>query len=984
MVEQPPRLHLDSRIHPDTVFRLQGIPTTIDRREPTKNDVRDFIIQGWPHLRGFDLSIRTLQVDPQDSSQMTATLNFTDRDNPLTAAVVPTDVRIALEDTPGDSTDVLLRLSSNFLTVTQKAGLRTLSFPSQSDCESEPNPTPGTCDWILHHETFRDWLSTPCKLLQIDGIDGSGKSHVMKRIVQYLRETQSSDGRLVLSHFSSRRNRGIYNPQPAYHRHFLAQILPHEPRYLDEIFDYASRLRNSRHPGPTSDFLQLYCMDTLQQLMKKVPLTILVDADEPVSLNVSQLQGLLRAAEQSKCDVKICVSSFPTETYIRRPDFVVNVQEHNRADLCRLLNDKLAVSPMAEAHDEAGQPELRELIQRKANGNIQWAALVAEETARQLRTGSDVPTLREQVKNYPPGLVHLYASLLKSLREDELQQIMKVFAWICFAKRPLSAMELQHALTYDEDASITSLKEHHHNSKFMSKGDTKDWIQKLSRGLVELVQDQHHPDSLASLQIQFVHGSVPLYLIYSGRLQRIMNKLDDTASIITLLAPNSSFQFSNESPPPCSPEIAQCCIRYLELEEIMSEMRSNLDLAEMMLEMHLNMNARGLMTSVAALDFWRKMETIAGAWDLELGSNYDEGALSSMSPSEVRSCTEAEFSRLCESIAQATAKKFAFADYAVHSLNYHLQALDSCGALSDALVNKAAQVPSGDNIFDSWRYLSICLRMAKLFSSPFDTSFSDPTPPRHTKMLHHVARYNLLSSLQPVLSYAQPASLSQHDGTGATPLIIAIQNSHYSLALVLIGASIDINIPDSIPGQHWTPLVHALRRFDHTANRHDDHRDEPTTTLHDLTTALTTDPRTDLTATDATSRTPLSHAAETGNLHFLRVLLSHHRSRGIRIDGPDVHGRTPFHYAACSREPLAALELLDAYCAADARACGMMMTKAAAAATMPHAPDARGRTPLSYAAETGASAVVARLLALGGIDVRRADAEGVDALGRRI
>lgn len=955
---------ITSKIHSNTVYCLSGIPSTIEGQATTKNDAHALMVRAWPYLRDANIRIRTLQADHQNSEKLTATLNFIDTDNLAETAVKPVDVQIAAEGEDGDGTEVCLRLTSDFLTEAQKTNLRYLSFPYQNHRESEVNVAAGTCDWILEHQSFRDWLSIPHKLLCIRGASGAGKSHVVKRITQHLRETQSVDGPLVLSYFFDGHHDGLHKSHAGFYRHLLTQVLPDDPHGLEGMVRQAEKIRSGAPGSDLSVVVNLlpdHCMNIMYEMMRKVPLTIVVDvlADVATSEVVFTLHGLLSAAKREKCDVRICVSSCPAEI---EPDFTINVEEHNQEDIRKVVHQELDCSrDQQNAYDQEDmqQIELEETIQQKANGGFQWATSVAKELSRLQRSGKDSPALMRNLSNYPPDLDQLYGNFLEQLDAKERPETIKLFQWMCFSQRPLSPIEMQYALAFDKETSVTSMKGFHTGLKVMDARTVEKWVERQSRRLAKVrrIQDQSQFGTPTSYRVQFVHQSVADYLSLRGGLQRFIQ------GTVAFMEVDGLLQKDSKTHP--TPVMAQSCVRYLRMNETVEETKEKMDFAETLLEMDLKIKAGELMTSTDVLDLWIKMETIADAWNLEPATGGNKADIEKLSPSEARSFVEAELFRLAKSINQKAVEKYPFADYVIHSLNHHLKSLDAGGSWCDDFVNTTTTIPGQGSIFDSWRYLSICLHMARPPTSLFDPPSPDATPPRRTTTLHYIARHNLLSSLEPALSSAPPTSLSLHDDAGATPLITAIQNSHYALATTLVNTTLSnplhINTPDNLPTSHQPPLTHALRRH----KRHRDPQAPPL--LDDLITALIAHPHIDPSLPDASALTPLHHAASLGHTAALTPLLSLHQPRSLPLDAPDAAGRTPLHHACRSGVPSSALAILDA---------------AGPRAPPLDGPDAHGRAPLSYAAEAGAAAVVERLLGTAAsVDVARVDGAGVDALG---
>ncbi|KAK2681960.1 NACHT nucleoside triphosphatase [Fusarium oxysporum f. sp. vasinfectum] len=63
--------------------------------------------------------------------------------------------------------------------------------------------SPGTCDWILKHNTYKSWLAKPSQPLWITGKAGTGKSTLMKHIIEACRLEHTSSQAVVSYFFSA-------------------------------------------------------------------------------------------------------------------------------------------------------------------------------------------------------------------------------------------------------------------------------------------------------------------------------------------------------------------------------------------------------------------------------------------------------------------------------------------------------------------------------------------------------------------------------------------------------------------------------------------------------------------------------------------------------------------------------------------------------------------------------------------------------------
>lgn len=106
--------------------------------------------------------------------------------------------------------------------------------------------------------------------------------------------------------------------------------------------------------------------------------------------------------------------------------------------------------------------------------------------------GASIQMLRRKIGELPQDLYDLYDSLLCSPISYSHAQTVRLFRWICFAVRPLTVLEIQHALAMDPDRNVTSIEQFRKSEEYREDlDDVVETIKALSRGLAEakLIED---------------------------------------------------------------------------------------------------------------------------------------------------------------------------------------------------------------------------------------------------------------------------------------------------------------------------------------------------------------------------------------------------------------------------------------------------------------------------------------------------------------
>lgn len=300
--------------------------------------------------------------------------------------------------------------------------------------------------------------------------------------------------------------------------------------------------------------------DMMSQVLKKgrlhTPVTIFIDAlDECGEETAKDL--LTYFHHQANCEtaqVSICVSSrhYPIIGHDNIP--AVLVEENNATDIAWYTRDRLkTIRSVVKRH------QIETQILHKAKGGFQWVLLVTRMMIDGELNGVKLENLHRKLTSCPATLSELYAAILSDVDEAEERQTIKLFEWILFAERPMSAQELREALVIDLDTDYTSIFElRAHDSWTDTLDDFERHVKHLSRGLVEFqtrdlfeLYDPKEEDW--DREAQLIHQSVADFL-----LERFLKR--DSARdlrIFPSLAGAGHFR------------ISRSCLRYLTLREVL-------------------------------------------------------------------------------------------------------------------------------------------------------------------------------------------------------------------------------------------------------------------------------------------------------------------------------------------------------------------------------------------------------------------------------
>ena len=408
------------------------------------------------------------------------------------------------------------------------------------------NAADNTCQWLLTHRTYLDWLRARSGLLWIKGKPGAGKSTLLK----YALRQEGRDQTIIASFFFNGRGSPLERNSLGLYRSILHQLLQFAPDQLSSLATIYKERCQTRgeiekkwnwHEGELKDRLS----DLLLTLAVR-PVRLYVDAldegGEEVAIQlVEQFQAL---ATKSSCAGGCLAICFSCRHYpiIALDGFTICVENENSTDVQTYVHQRLKANFVEEAKARVLAAEIIE----KANGVFQWITLVLPQVIREYKRGKRIEAAQSHIRRLPTELHDLYGTILAEISDDEQSDSLKLMRWICFALRPLSLREIRHAMIVDANTPYTTLQECMDTESYVvTDEDMRIRVTDLSKGLAEV--RLHHEQDF----VQFVHESVKDFLIQAGLRRLENNNLGTTIGRANLY-------------------LAWTCVRYLSMDEIVS------------------------------------------------------------------------------------------------------------------------------------------------------------------------------------------------------------------------------------------------------------------------------------------------------------------------------------------------------------------------------------------------------------------------------
>ncbi|CAN9183856.1 unnamed protein product [Alternaria alternata] len=399
-------------------------------------------------------------------------------------------------------------------------------------------------------------------LFWIKGDPGTGKSVLMKHCVKRIRERSPND--LVVSFFFHGQGTPLQKTLLGLFRALLASILEYFPKHLTQLVAKFAE-REKRYGGVTGrrwEWTENELKEVLFSVLAKdaqlLRVVIFIDAlDEcgegPAKSLLAYFKDLTYLAESKHAHFKVCLSSrhYPILALDTIPS--VQVEKMNGQDIRWYVRERLRdIRPVLK------REQIEAEILSRSNGGFQWVFLVTGAIVDKNLTGIRAEKLLEELASCPQTLSKTYETILDGVPAADRLQMTKIFQWILFAQRPLSAQELRDALAADKDMSHRTVRDlRAYEGWSDTLADFERYVKHISRGLVHFQSremweqyDPHGEDS--DREALLIHQSVADFL-----MQEYVNIFGNHKPTAQSLAGSSHLQ------------ISRSCLRYMTLDDIL-------------------------------------------------------------------------------------------------------------------------------------------------------------------------------------------------------------------------------------------------------------------------------------------------------------------------------------------------------------------------------------------------------------------------------
>lgn len=328
--------------------------------------------------------------------------------------------------------------------------LRSLDYEQLREREfAIPDAHKKTFQWVFDANTkfrFREWLREKNGIYWITGKAGSGKSTLMKFIIEQhttrtaLREWAGSDDLVIAKHFFWSPGTTIQKSQEGLLRALLFQILSQQPEIIEKVCAERIHAPYAESFGPWNRSQLLQALDNIGAITNlKYKACLFIDGlDEYQGDHADLVHIIQRIANHP--NMKICASSRPwldfSDAFDSSP-WKLYVHDLTRQDMYYFVKDTLCENPRFKKLRTSHRSPADELVQeitKRAQGVFLWTFLVIQSLLRGLHNEDSISDLWRRVQLLPTELSDYFDRMLASVEDVYQTRVSRLFLTLSLAR----------------------------------------------------------------------------------------------------------------------------------------------------------------------------------------------------------------------------------------------------------------------------------------------------------------------------------------------------------------------------------------------------------------------------------------------------------------------------------------------------------------------------------------------------------------------
>ncbi|MCJ1244025.1 hypothetical protein MMC30_001222 [Trapelia coarctata] len=311
----------------------------------------------------------------------------------------------------------------------------------------------GSCEWILHKETFKRWRdSGETSLYWVSAKPATGKSVLSGFVINHLRDFN----RDCCFYFFTYGNKGKTSIS-SFLRSIAWQMAYMHPEVLQIILEICEKDEQLGQADYRTIWRKLFLDGILRVRFERQQYWV-IDALDECKSDSDLVPLLLKIIEISS--IRIISTSrnkFESHRQAVSPRITVLSEEilahDTRLDISLYLEANMEHLPSV---DEEARQDMVTKILAKSAGCFLWVSLVLQEL-RQVHTSAEI---RQVLEDVPSDMDELYTRILDSMSAAQYGKLLAkaILTWTVCSARPLTTHELYHALQLDIKDTIADIQ----------------------------------------------------------------------------------------------------------------------------------------------------------------------------------------------------------------------------------------------------------------------------------------------------------------------------------------------------------------------------------------------------------------------------------------------------------------------------------------------------------------------------------------------
>ena len=381
----------------------------------------------------------------------------------------------------------------------------------------------GTGTWIFHHQSYLKWVEESRGLLWIKGKPGSGKSTIMKRILDAFTDERAL-GQVQLYFFFHRRGEHLQYTQIGMFRAVLYQLLIQVTSTrvnFQKVWEEKKRRQGGENYARHWQLEELRTLfsSLLLAAAEKENVRIFLDAldeagEESAKDLLSYLYGLGEDVRKSNVCVSICFSCRKYPVFANHGGLEIWLDHENYNDIVAFTAAELNLQLLKDSNHAVAVKVLQADFAHKALGVFLWVALMVPIVAKQYNDGNVLESVRQELRRVPSDLSQIYKHIMKDVVDPEKRpKTLRLMQLVFLAERPLSHLELHNALMFDDDTAQSAVYAcETGESGLLRWKDIPDNDVRLERSILSisggLAETKFNGKRSRQARVQFIHESV--------------------------------------------------------------------------------------------------------------------------------------------------------------------------------------------------------------------------------------------------------------------------------------------------------------------------------------------------------------------------------------------------------------------------------------------------------------------------------------------